>query len=74
MTDKDFRAFIMPLKGKASAGKWDWRVVVQRLTDGVTKTEKCSGGWLIAEAVANRLMRDLGLTIPFAPNPSPVKE
>jgi len=57
--DKDFRTFITPLSGQMSAGKWDYRVVVVRLSDGCTKQEKVSGGWSVAEAVARRLQKEL---------------
>lgn len=59
MDEKNFRAWITPLTGKASEGKWDWRVTVQRLTDGMTTTEKVSGGWPVAEAYAEFLARKL---------------
>lgn len=61
LKEEDFRVKIIPLSEKAGQGKWDWRVVVQRLTDGVTRHDKVSGGWIIAEHTANRLMRELGL-------------
>lgn len=57
--DKYFRCWIHPLSEMASQGKWDWRVVVQRLTDGVTKTLKVGGGWEAAESCARRMMQDL---------------
>jgi len=58
----DFRAWIHPITSPdESEGKFDYRVVVQRLTDGVTKQTKVSGGWTIAEAYCNLLARDLGL-------------
>lgn len=53
----DFRVWIHPVKHP----KWDYRVVVQRLTDGVTKTERVSGGEPILEATVNRLAHELGL-------------
>lgn len=58
----DFRVIINPLSEKQSQGKWDFRVVVTRLTDGTTKAELVSGGHIIAESVANRLARDLGMS------------
>jgi hypothetical protein len=60
MKATDFRAWITPRKS-SSKGKWDYRVVVQRLTDGKSAQEKVSGGWLVAEAVANKLARSLGM-------------
>jgi hypothetical protein len=58
MADKDFRVFIDSIKHP----KWDWRVTVTRYSDGETMEEFASGGWPIAEAVARRLMHDLGGT------------
>jgi uncharacterized lipoprotein YmbA len=60
LTDKDFRCYIKPIPVSANEGKWDWRVTVQRLKDAVTRHEKVSGGWIVAESVARRLMRELG--------------
>lgn len=57
----DFRVQIDPLVGKQSEGKWDYRVIVTRLTDGMTKTERVSGGWKTADYYANKLAHDLGL-------------
>ncbi|MFH0964582.1 MAG: hypothetical protein V2A58_11310 [Planctomycetota bacterium] len=60
--EKDFRCWIHPLSERAGEGQWDWRVIVQRLTDGLSRQERVSGGWQIAEAVARRLMRELSTT------------
>ncbi len=57
--ERNFRVWIHPLTGRASKGLWHWRIVVQRLSDGLTRQSKASGGWLVAEAVANRLMEEI---------------
>lgn len=53
--DSDFRTFITPIKHP----RFDWRVTVTRLSDGTTKTDRASGGWTAAEAVAMRLQTEL---------------
>jgi hypothetical protein len=59
MKESDFREFVKPLTGKSSQGKWDYRVTVQRLTDGATRTIKVSGGIPIIEIYAQKLRREL---------------
>ncbi len=56
MDERNYRVWIVPVKGKASK-EWDWRVTVQRLTDGVTATQRVSGDWPVAEACAEALAR-----------------
>ena len=62
MKSTDFRAWIKSLSDKAGNSKYDYRVTVQRLTDGLTKTERVSGGWNIAEAYCDKLAHSLGLS------------
>ena len=57
----DFRVTITALSEKAGNGRYDWRVTVQRLTDGMTSTERVSGGWPVAETYATILAHRLGL-------------
>ena len=51
----DFRVDIIPIKHP----QWDWEVKAQNIRDGRTRTDYASGGRVIAEAVARRLMHDL---------------
>lgn len=60
MDERKFRAFINPVSVNEEPGKWDWRVIVQRISDGVSRYERVSGGWLAAEAVAEKLAVELG--------------
>lgn len=59
MKATDYRAWIHPLRRDC---RYDYRIVVQRLTDGVTRHEKISGGWELAVAVAQALAAELGCT------------
>lgn len=61
MKTTDFRVHITPLSEAAGEGKYDWRVTVQRLTDGATRTERVSGGWVVAEQYATMMAHKLGL-------------
>lgn len=61
MCSSDFQRFIAAIPVSESDGKWDYLIRVTRLFDGVTKEDKISGSFTIAEYGCLRLARELGL-------------
>ncbi len=58
--NRDFLVWIEPIDDP----RYDYQVTIQRRSDGMTITDSVSGGWIIAEAAARRMIRELGGTNP----------
>lgn len=59
-----FQTQISPIPEDAipREGRGDWRVVVQRLSDGKTRCKKVSGDWALARMWAEKLCKEFDKT------------